>query len=83
MVQYTCWLILVDRFNAKCHGFLYTNPQLLKICRCSLEDNVEGDKVFSQMNYAIFLSLFLISYNNLRDLVARNCTIKIIKIVYM
>ena len=44
---------------------------------------MEGDEVFSQMNYAIILSLFLISYNNLRDLVARNCTIKINKIVYM
>jgi len=83
MVQCTCWLIPVDCFNAKCYSFLYTNPQPLTLCTCSLEDIVEGDKAFSQMNYAVFLSLFLILYNNLRDLVARNCTIKVIKIVYM
>jgi len=54
MVQYKCWLIVVDYFNAKCHGFLYTNPQLLTLCKCSSEDIVEG----SQMSYVIFLSIF-------------------------
>jgi len=44
MVQYTCWLILVDCFNAKCHGFFYTNPQLLRLRMCSLEDIGEKDK---------------------------------------
>jgi hypothetical protein len=77
MLQYTCWLILVDCFNAKCYGFFYTNPQLLRLRMCSLEDIGEKDKVFSQTNYVIFLSLFLISYNNLRDLDAKKWTIKI------
>jgi hypothetical protein len=59
MVQYTCWLILVDCFNEKCHGFLCTNPQLLKLCKCSLEGIVEGDKSLQSDELCdLFVSLF-------------------------